>query len=119
MSDAATSSGTEIPSAGAADRAAHKAASGSSTGSSASSSAARSGTSPAEAGIRQFLNIGTGLPSAGNTHEVAQEAAPESRIVYVDYAQLLDFTKPMAVTLLAILHAIPDADDPHAIVAQL
>ena len=37
-----------------------------------------------EAGIRQFLDIGTGLPSANNTHEVAQRAAPESRIVYVD-----------------------------------
>lgn len=38
----------------------------------------------AEAGIRQFLDIGTGLPSARNTHEVAQQVAPESRIVYVD-----------------------------------
>jgi len=37
-----------------------------------------------EAGIRQFLDIGTGLPTAENTHEVAQRAAPESRIVYVD-----------------------------------
>ena len=38
----------------------------------------------AEAGIRQFLDIGTGIPSANNTHEVAQRVAPESRIVYVD-----------------------------------
>jgi O-methyltransferase involved in polyketide biosynthesis len=38
----------------------------------------------AEAGIRQFLDIGTGLPTADNTHEVAQRLAPESRIVYVD-----------------------------------
>jgi hypothetical protein len=38
----------------------------------------------AEAGIRQFLDIGTGLPTMENTHEVAQRAAPESRIVYVD-----------------------------------
>jgi hypothetical protein len=37
-----------------------------------------------EAGIRQFLDIGTGLPTSDNTHEVAQRAAPESRIVYVD-----------------------------------
>ena len=37
-----------------------------------------------EAGIRQFLDVGTGLPTAENTHEVAQRAAPESRIVYVD-----------------------------------
>ena len=107
-----------------------------------------------EAGIRQFLDIGTGIPTAGNTHQVAQAIAPESRVVYVDYdpivlaharalltsheagateyidadlrdtatilaqaAKLLDFTRPVAVTLLAILHAIPDADDPHAIVA--
>ena len=38
----------------------------------------------AEAGIRQFLDIGTGLPSSNNTHEVAQRAAPDARIVYVD-----------------------------------
>jgi hypothetical protein len=38
----------------------------------------------AEAGIRQFLDIGTGLPTADNTHEVAQRHAPESRIVYID-----------------------------------
>jgi hypothetical protein len=38
----------------------------------------------AEAGIRQFLDIGTGLPTANNTHEVAQSIAPTSRIVYVD-----------------------------------
>jgi hypothetical protein len=110
----------------------------------------------AEAGIRQFLDIGTGIPTAGNTHQVAQAIAPESRVVYVDYdpvvlaharalltssdagapeyidsdlrdtstileqaGRLLDFTKPVAVTLVAILHAIPDADDPHAIAARL
>jgi O-methyltransferase involved in polyketide biosynthesis len=38
----------------------------------------------AEAGVRQFLDIGTGLPTADNTHQVAQRIAPESRIVYVD-----------------------------------
>jgi hypothetical protein len=38
----------------------------------------------AEAGIRQFLDIGTGLPTQGNVHEVAQEVAPEARVVYVD-----------------------------------
>ena len=38
----------------------------------------------AEAGLRQFLDIGTGLPSANNTHEVAQRAAPQARVVYVD-----------------------------------
>ncbi len=110
----------------------------------------------AEAGIRQFLDIGTGLPTAENTHEVAQRAAPESRIVYVDNDPIvltharalltsdprgetaylsadirdtgtilreaghtLDFTQPIAVMLLAILHFIPDGDEPHAIVAGL
>jgi S-adenosyl methyltransferase len=38
-----------------------------------------------EAGVRQFLDIGTGIPTAGNTHEIAQEVAPECRVVYVDY----------------------------------
>ena len=38
----------------------------------------------AEAGIRQFLDIGTGIPTANNTHEVAQRAAPDARVVYVD-----------------------------------
>src|SRR3982750_558545 len=38
----------------------------------------------ADAGIRQFLDIGTGLPTAANTHEVAQGVAPDARIVYVD-----------------------------------
>jgi hypothetical protein len=37
-----------------------------------------------EAGIRQFLDIGTGLPTAQNTHQIAQAIAPESRVVYVD-----------------------------------
>src|SRR5205814_10007441 len=37
-----------------------------------------------EAGVRQFLDVGTGLPTADNTHQVAQSVAPESRIVYVD-----------------------------------
>jgi S-adenosyl methyltransferase len=38
-----------------------------------------------EAGIRQFLDIGTGIPTANNTHEAAQRVAPSSRIVYVDH----------------------------------
>jgi hypothetical protein len=42
-----------------------------------------------EAGIRQFLDIGTGLPTTNNTHEVAQSVAPEARIVYVDYDPLV------------------------------
>jgi hypothetical protein len=39
----------------------------------------------AEAGITQFLDIGTGIPAANNTHEVAQSVAPRARVVYVDY----------------------------------
>jgi O-methyltransferase involved in polyketide biosynthesis len=110
----------------------------------------------AEAGIRQFLDIGTGLPAANNTHEVAQRIAPESRVCYVDndpivllHAQalltsspqgatayidadirdtgkilaaaagVLDFSQPVAVMLLGVLHCIPDEDDPAAIVARL
>jgi trans-aconitate methyltransferase len=42
-----------------------------------------------EEGIRQFLDVGTGLPTAGNTHEVAQRLAPESRIVYADHDPLV------------------------------
>ena len=59
----------------------------------------------AEAGIRQFLDIGTGLPTASNTHEVAQSIAPESRIVYVDndplvlsHARALLTSSPEGVT---------------------
>ena len=37
-----------------------------------------------DAGVRQFLDIGTGIPSAGNVHDVAQEVAPDSRVLYVD-----------------------------------
>ena len=37
-----------------------------------------------ERGIRQFLDIGTGIPASNNTHEVAQSVAPEARVVYVD-----------------------------------
>jgi hypothetical protein len=42
-----------------------------------------------EAGVRQFLDIGTGLPTTNNTHEVAQAVTPEARIVYVDYDPLV------------------------------
>jgi len=59
----------------------------------------------AEHGIRQFLDIGTGLPTASNTHEVAQSVAPESRIVYVDndplvlsHARALLTSSPEGVT---------------------
>jgi hypothetical protein len=108
-----------------------------------------------ECGIRQFLDIGTGIPSANNTHEVAQLAAPESRVVYVDNdpivlaharalltgtkgqiayldadardtgnvlaaaAKTLDFSQPIAVMMIAMLHCVPDADDPRGLVSKL
>ncbi|MER6207028.1 SAM-dependent methyltransferase [Streptomyces sp. NPDC001642] len=108
-----------------------------------------------EAGIRQFLDIGTGLPTVDNTHEVAQRIAPESRIVYVDNdplvlvhaqalltstpegacayleadvrdperilevaARTLDFSRPIALTMLGILGQIPDSDEPEAVVSR-
>jgi S-adenosyl methyltransferase len=75
-----------------------------------------------EAGIRQFLDIGTGLPTMQNTHEVAQQVAPESKIVYVDndplvlvHARaLLRNTTPEGVT--AYLDA--DFNDPDMIIAD-
>jgi hypothetical protein len=58
-----------------------------------------------EAGVRQFLDIGTGLPTANNTHEVAQSVAPSSRVVYVDndplvlsHARALLASRPEGVT---------------------
>jgi hypothetical protein len=111
-----------------------------------------------EAGIRQFLDIGTGLPSANNVHDVAQAVAPESRVVYADndpivlahakalltstpegrtaYIEadlrepekilahpttrdVLDFDQPIALMLVAILHFLPDEEDPGAIVRTL
>jgi hypothetical protein len=75
----------------------------------------------AEAGIRQFLDIGTGLPTADNTHEVAQRHAPDSRIVYVDndplvlvHARALLNSSPEGRT--AYLEA--DLNDPASILAD-
>jgi hypothetical protein len=109
-----------------------------------------------QAGIRQFLDIGTGMPTNNNIHEVAQSIAPESRIVYVDHdpivstharamltssaegvtdyleadlrepgkilaeaGRTLDFSRPVAIMLIAILHLILDRDDPYDLVSQL
>jgi hypothetical protein len=108
-----------------------------------------------DAGIRQFLDLGSGIPTVGNVHEVAQDAAPESRVVYVDndpvaaaYSEnilrgndragvvqadlrrpdevltspgvrtLLNLDEPIAVMMVAVLHFVPDSDDPSAIVAK-
>ncbi|WP_261567498.1 SAM-dependent methyltransferase [Frankia gtarii] len=104
-----------------------------------------------EAGIRQFLDIGTGIPTSPNLHEVAQAVAPDARVVYADNDPIvlaharalltstpqgttayldvdvrnpesilaapelraaLDLTRPVALSLIAIMHFIPDADDP-------
>jgi S-adenosyl methyltransferase len=112
----------------------------------------------AEAGIRQFLDIGTGLPSANNVHEVAQGLVPSCRVVYVDNdpivlaharalltstregktayiqadlrepekilddpvtRQTLDFTQPIALMLVAVLHFVPDEEHPRRIVETL
>ena len=74
-----------------------------------------------EVGIRQFLDIGTGLPTLNNTHEVAQATAPECRIVYVDndplvmaHARALLTSTPEGVT--DYIHA--DLREPDAIVAE-
>lgn len=110
----------------------------------------------AHEGVRQFLDIGSGIPATGNTHEVAQQLYPDSRVVYVDIdpvavahsrsilaetkgctivredirnldqllanpelTALLDLDQPVAVFLLALLHAIPDRDEPAAILSRL
>ena len=111
----------------------------------------------AQAGLRQFLDIGTGIPTSPNLHEIAQREVPEAAVVYVDndpivlvhaqallasspqgstaYAQAdlkdpaavlataavqaLDLTRPVALSLNAVLHFITDEDGAHAIVDQL
>ena len=112
----------------------------------------------AKEGIRQFLDIGTGIPARPNLHEIAQELAPETRVVYVDndpivlvharalmisteegrseyvsadirhpesiltervLAETLDLTKPVGLTLIAILMLLSDEEDPWSLVDQL
>jgi len=108
-------------------------------------------------GVRQFLDIGAGMPAAGtlNTHEAARAVSPDCRVLYVDNdpevsrhavarltsgddtvryleadvrdtgkllaeaARTLDFTRPVAVMLVAIMHFVPNADGPHDIVDRL
>jgi SAM-dependent methyltransferase len=103
-------------------------------------------------GIRQFLDIGSGIPTVGNVHEIAQRMAPDCRVLYVDNEpvavahaelvlegkentailqadlcdpdtilnsesanRLLDFTQPMALLMLAVLHFVPD---PHSAIQR-
>lgn len=107
-------------------------------------------------GVRQFLDIGSGIPTAGNVHEVARAAVPDATVVYVDadpvavmhsrailegdpqtgvvqadlreperilghpeVHALIDFDRPLAVLLVALLHFLPDADEPARLVGQL
>ncbi|MBF6181621.1 SAM-dependent methyltransferase [Nocardia otitidiscaviarum] len=107
-------------------------------------------------GITQFLDLGSGIPTVGNVHEVAQARNPEARVVYVDIdpvavahsiaildgnpkagiiqadvadperiltdpvvGELIDFSKPVAVLLLGVLHFVPDEADPAGAVARL
>jgi SAM-dependent methyltransferase len=107
-------------------------------------------------GIRQYLDIGTGIPTEPNLHQVAQAIAPESRVVYADndpivlrhaeallrstpegvtsYIQAdlretgriveraenaLDFGKPIALSLISLLHFIADEDDAYGLVRRL
>ncbi|MFD3521550.1 SAM-dependent methyltransferase [Streptomyces sp. NPDC058653] len=110
----------------------------------------------AEAGVRQYLDIGTGIPTEPNLHQIAQEVAADSRVVYTDndpivlrhaeallrssaeglteYVQadarepdeiveqagrILDFKKPVALSLIALLHFVPDEDGAHELVHKL
>jgi hypothetical protein len=106
-------------------------------------------------GIRQFIDLGSGIPTAGNVHQIAGEVEPSSRVVYVDRdpvavaegrkilhgndraaviradvreperiltapetSRLIDFSEPVALLFVAILHFVLDGDDPHGIVAR-
>ena len=107
-------------------------------------------------GITQFLDIGSGIPTQGNVHEIAGQASPDARVMYVDAdpvavahskailegnagaaviaadlrdpaailahdttRRLIDFGQPVGLLLIAVLHFIPDADDPWRMVAAL
>lgn len=109
-----------------------------------------------EAGLCQFLDIGTGIPTEPNLHQVAQREHPEARVVYsdndpivlaharalmtgspegaTDYVEAdvrdpelilehagrtLDFDRPVALSLIALMHFVGDADDPFGIVRRL
>src|SRR6266545_4840409 len=82
----------------------------------------------ADAGIRLFLDIGTGLPTQGNVHQIAQAVSPDVRVAYVDNdpvvhvhanALLADNTTTVAVLPVAVLHFLRDEEDPAGIVARL
>ncbi|MEU4148935.1 SAM-dependent methyltransferase [Streptomyces sp. NPDC026659] len=111
-----------------------------------------------EHGIRQWLDIGTGIPTEPNLHQVAQSVVPDARVAYADndplvlkyaerlmrstaegrttyieadvndpqslldapeLAEVLDFDRPIALSLNALMHFVPDARDPYGIVGRL
>ncbi|MFG2025313.1 SAM-dependent methyltransferase [Streptomyces sp. NPDC048825] len=111
-----------------------------------------------EHGIRQWLDIGTGIPTEPNLHQVAQAVVPQARVVYADndplvlkyaetlmhsapegrttyieadvndpetllnapeLAEVLDLTEPVALSLNALMHFVPDSQDPYGIVGRL
>jgi S-adenosyl methyltransferase len=106
-------------------------------------------------GITQFLDLGSGIPTVGNVHEIAQASDPAARVVYVDIdpvavahsrailtgnelvgvlqtdvrnasgvlkapevRNMLDFDRPIGVLMVALLHFVPDAEDPNGLVAD-
>lgn len=106
-----------------------------------------------DAGVRQFLDLGSGIPTVGNVHEIAQAQVPDARVVYVDYEPeavqlgrellqdnefattlqadmrkpdvvlgapevtgLLDFSQPVAVLMMSVLHFVPDDTEAHCVV---
>jgi len=108
------------------------------------------------AGVRQFLDIGSGIPTTGHVHEIAQEADPDAHVVYVDISpvavahsqevlagndraaviqedvrrpaqilqhpdvrRLLDLGQPVGVLMVALMHFLPDVDDPANLIARL
>ena len=110
----------------------------------------------AEAGITQFLDVGAGIPTVGNTHEIAQATDPDNRVLYVDIdavavaharsilagnnhaaairadlrspdellaaidrTGLIDFSRPVGLLLVAVIHLVPDEDGPDEAVAAL
>jgi len=104
-----------------------------------------------ESGIRQFVDVGSGIPTVGNVHEIAQAYAPDSRVLYIDNepvavthselllrdnenassmrgdlidptpvlaSPLIDFSQPVALLMVAVLHFVPDTAAPHEAVAR-
>src|SRR6185437_7572122 len=78
-----------------------------------------------EGGIRQFIDLGGGLPTQTNVHEMAQQVAmvradlrePATVMRHPDVLALLDLTQPVAVVCASVLHFVSNEDDPYRIIA--